>query len=136
MFGQEEPIAQPLKKNCSQENEILRYALDLFQAEYYWESHIYFEALWNAHNRKGAIADFLKGVIKLAAAGIKFKLGQHKAGIGHLQRGVDLFVLVEADKSFLGFDLNDLINQTKSEIERLNKSHSQDLKISVLPDWR
>ena len=47
------------------------HGIDLFNAGFYWESHVAWESLWMACGRKGIVADFLKGLIKLAAAGVK-----------------------------------------------------------------
>src|SRR6059058_1095489 len=45
------------------------YGIDLFNAGFYWESHVAWESVWMACGRKGITADFMKGLIKLAAAG-------------------------------------------------------------------
>src|SRR6202171_6004569 len=45
--------------------------LDLFNHGYYWEAHEAWESLWHACGHKGLVADFLKGLIKLAAGGVK-----------------------------------------------------------------
>ena len=42
----------------------------LFLASRGNKSHVAWESLWMACGRKGAVADFLKGLIKLAAAGV------------------------------------------------------------------
>jgi hypothetical protein len=47
------------------------YAADLFNHDYYWEAHEAWEGLWIAAGRKGTTAEFLKGLIKLAASGVK-----------------------------------------------------------------
>ena len=40
-----------------------------------------FEALWNQAGRKGFIADFLKALIKLGAAGVKARLKLKEAAL-------------------------------------------------------
>lgn len=68
-----------------------RYAIDLFNHGFYWEAHEVWERLWIAAGRRGVAADFLKGLIKLAAAGVKVREG-NRAGAGrHLARAVQLF---------------------------------------------
>jgi hypothetical protein len=47
------------------------YAADLFNHGYYWEAHEAWESLWHAAGRQGPEADLFKGLIKLAAAGVK-----------------------------------------------------------------
>ena len=48
---------------------------DLLNHGFYWEAHEAWETLWHAAGRKGEIADFLKGLIKLAAAAVKAREG-------------------------------------------------------------
>ena len=44
---------------------------DMFNHGFYWEAHEVWETLWQAIERKGSRAKFLKGLIKLAASGVK-----------------------------------------------------------------
>lgn len=131
MEGEGDPVAPPIDHKLPQENKFLRYSLDLYNHGYFWESHVYFEALWNAHQRAGSTADFLKGMIKLGAAGVKMAIDQKAAAMGHLERGKELFMLVRTQegKSFLGFDLDQII----IEIEQAIKS--QNVPKNVFPEW-
>lgn len=117
MFEQNDPIASPIDPAHPQNSEILKYSLDLYNFSYYWESHVYFEALWNAHGRKGSIADFLKGMIKLGAAGVKYSINQVENGKEHLIRAKELFsgVMAVEGRIFLGFDLADIIQKIDLE---------------------
>lgn len=73
------------------------WAVDLFNNGYYWEAHEAWEALWHAYRRSGARADFVKGLIKLSAAGVKAREG-NAAGVNrHAQRAVELFRGVAED---------------------------------------
>lgn len=90
------------------------FGLDLFNAGYYWESHVEFESLWNAAGRQGAVADFFKGLIHLAAAGVKHLEGVPAGVTGHARRAAALFRQVAPaaaahDGRFLGMQLGDLI---------------------------
>jgi hypothetical protein len=73
------------------DNKTYLYGLDLFNAGYYWEAHEAWEALWHAAGRKGATADFLKGLIKLAAAGVKHLEGKPPGVKSHARRSAALF---------------------------------------------
>lgn len=42
--------------------------IDLFNHGFYWESHEAWEAVWISAGRRGSVADFLKALIKVAAA--------------------------------------------------------------------
>jgi hypothetical protein len=96
-------------------SDALRIALDLFNHEFYWESHVYNEALWNAHGRTGSVAAFLKVLIKLAAAGVKLKLGEMNPAQLHItQAHEQLLHLQEKEgRLFLGFSLQALIAGTQ-----------------------
>lgn len=113
MEGQKDPIAPPIDLEHPEANSFLRYALDLFNYEYFWESHVYFEALWNTHGREGSVSDFLKGMIKLGAAGVKTKVEQLTHAREHFLRAKELFTSVKEAEgvNYLGFDLNALISQ-------------------------
>jgi predicted metal-dependent hydrolase len=92
------------------------YGLDLFNHGYYWEAHETWEDLWHACGRQGLTADFLKGLIKLAAAGVKAReAGGIRRGIrSHAQGAADLFRrtaerLGNAGARYLGLSVNDLV---------------------------
>jgi len=85
---------------------------DLFNHGYYWEAHETWEGLWNACGRRGTAADFLKGLIKLAAAGVKIREGRVEGMRRHGARAAELFRQVDSATSepdFLGLDLDELI---------------------------
>jgi hypothetical protein len=83
----------------------------LFNAGFYWEAHEAWEALWHAHGRKGPTADLLKGLIKLAAAGVKVRERQPHGVRVHAQRAAALFrsLRAEGETQRLGLDLDRLI---------------------------
>ncbi len=69
------------------------FGLDLFNHGYYWEAHETWEALWHACGRRGTVANFIKGLIKLAAAGVKAREGRPKGIASHARRAAELFQL-------------------------------------------
>jgi len=93
-FGRHETAVRALDEESYRQNETYGYALDLFNHGDYWEAHEAWEALWHACGRRGPAADFLKGLIKLAAAGVKAREGraagvrQHAERAGALMTGV------------------------------------------------
>lgn len=111
MHGKPEPIADKIDLIHPEENSYFKYALDLYNHQYFWESHVYFEALWNAHGRVNPVADFLKGLIKLGAAGVKLTIEQKAAALGHFARAQELFQSVKESQGdqFLGFNLTQII---------------------------
>lgn len=117
MYGESDPVAPQINLKSPQDSEFLIHSLNLYNQGYYWESHVYFEALWNAHGRVGSVADFLKGMIKLGAAGVKLSLDQpHEAKV-HINRAHELFSSVLASEGtwFLGFDLSEIIKNINLE---------------------
>lgn len=70
--------------------------IDLFNHGYYWEAHEAWESLWHACGRTGLTADFLRGLIRLTAAGFKSRQG-HPAGVSrHAAAAAQLFAQVAA----------------------------------------
>lgn len=110
-YEQAEPVAEMIDLAHPKKSEFLQHSLDLYNNGYYWESHVYFEALWNAHGRVGSVADFLKAMIKLGAAGVKLSIQQPQQAKEHLIRAQELLtsVMKAEGQKFLGFDLNEII---------------------------
>ena len=75
-FGKKEPIVDELDPYNVNISKAYLYAFDLYNHGFFWESHVWWEALWNKAGRKGESADFIKGLIKLAASGVKIYLKQ------------------------------------------------------------
>ena len=98
------------------------YGIDLFNGGYYWESHVAWESMWLACGRKGDVADFLKGLIKKAAAGVKALeempegVKSHSGRAAELWRGVVRSLKTEHD-FFMGFRISELI-EVAEEIYR------------------
>lgn len=131
MEGESDPVTLPIDPLHPEKSDFLRYSIDLYNAGYFWESHVYFEALWNAHGRSGSIADFLKGMIKLGAAGVKIKIQQPVSATDHYLRARELFssVAEKEGTEFLGFDLKKLNHSIDLVLENKEKD------IIVFPSW-
>ena len=92
--------------------------IDLFNHGYYWEAHEAWEGLWHAAGRKGATADFLKGLIKLAAAGVKHCAGRPDGVRSHARRAAELWqgvarALGPEQSQFLGLGLAEWIGRAE-----------------------
>ena len=106
------------------------YAVDLWNAGYYWEAHEQWEALWHAAGRKGTAADLFKGLIKLAAAGVKVREGRRAGVERHLDRAnqlfCEVFVLVSRElreTTYWGLNLASLrcaIKEIQSSLPAMN----------------
>jgi uncharacterized protein len=88
----------------------------LFDAGYYWEAHEVWEGLWHAEGRRGATADVLKGLIKLAAAGVKVREGREAGVRTHARRAEESLAAARARGGAhqLGLDLDDWIDRARA----------------------
>ena len=91
------------------------FGIDLFNHGFYWEAHETWEQLWIEFGRSGRDADFSKGLIKLAAAGVKAREGRAVGVQRHALRARELFLLVsenlKAERNLIalgGLDLQSL----------------------------
>jgi predicted metal-dependent hydrolase len=69
--GRAESPPPPLDPARPLESPALVRGLDLWNAGFYWEAHEAWEGLWHAAGRRGPVADLLRALIGLAAAGVK-----------------------------------------------------------------
>jgi uncharacterized protein len=122
LFGQTPELPPPLEPERWQDSRAYLHGVDLFHHGYYWEAHEVWEGLWRAAGRTGTTADFLKGLIKLAAAGVKVRQGQPRGIASHAAGAAELFrdiarQLSGEDAVYLGLRLRDLLAFT-AQIER------------------
>lgn len=101
----------PIAPDRWQESETYQEANRLFDAGFYWEAHEAWERLWHASHRTGPVAKMLKGLIKLAAAGVKIRELRPAGAATHAGRAQSVFqeLFHEVGPNFLGQDLGDLI---------------------------
>jgi hypothetical protein len=109
-FARGKESAPPIVGEEWEQSETYLRGCDLFNAGYYWEAHESWEALWHAHGRRGPIADVLKGLIKLAAAGVKVRERQPHGVTTHARRAAALFASArsEGGSRLLGLELGAL----------------------------
>lgn len=127
-YGNEELIAAKIQTDDPRASEEFCFALDLYHHQFFWEAHVYLEAIWNAHQRQGEIADLMKALIKLAAAGVKFELGQSGAARGHLERALEL--LESESESLIGIE----VSKIQGEIKEIISKNVAQLPL-VIPSW-
>ncbi len=93
--------------------------IDLFNCGYYWEAHEAWETLWHLAGRRGMVANFLKALIALAAAGVKTRAATPSGSAHHARRARSLFETLLPDtpadsNRFFGLSLPDLIHHARS----------------------
>jgi hypothetical protein len=118
------------------------FGVDLFNHGYYWEAHEAWESLWLLVGRRGDAADFLKGLIKLAAAGVKAREGRPAGVQNHAARAEELFTLTLALPPPGVWDRADVatlreyarkIHRTTGDWVALGQSLAEPLAAPVLP---
>ncbi len=108
-FGQQPKELSYIDQDQWQSCKSYLHGIDLFNHGYYWESHESWEVVWNAAGREGEVADFLKGLIKLAAASVKAREGSANGIARHATRGDRLFSKIEPKSPILmGLSLAEL----------------------------
>lgn len=110
LFGKAPEASTPLLPEQWWECETYLVAIDLFNHGYYWEAHEAWEALWHAAGRQGRTADWLKGLIKLAAAVVKLREGNAAGVCRHATRAGELLqAACPGDARFAGIELAPLL---------------------------
>jgi hypothetical protein len=66
------------------------HGIELFDMGFYWEAHEAWEKLWHAVGRRGPDADFVKGLIQLAVAGVKHLQEMPESMRWHASRAAEL----------------------------------------------
>jgi hypothetical protein len=97
---------QPASTAPLTENVRLLYALDLFNAGFYWEAHEVWEGFWHAFGRKGPNAQFVQGLIHLAAAAVKIREGKPAGVTRHVRRARELLGDLKAADTAATFALD------------------------------
>ena len=64
---------KPLDPDAWADNRHFLLAIDYFNHGYYWEAHEEWDRLWRASGPETLIGKFLKGLVKLSAAGVKVR---------------------------------------------------------------
>jgi hypothetical protein len=66
------PVCEP---GLWRENDVFRHGIDLYNFAYWWECHEALEGLWHLTGHQGTEAQFLQGLIQVAAANLRRLLG-------------------------------------------------------------
>ena len=78
-FGQQEPKPAAFEPALWRESKLYAFGIDLFNFGYWWESHEWFEALWRAFGPRTPEGRLFQGLIQLAAAHLKQRMGNPEA---------------------------------------------------------
>jgi predicted metal-dependent hydrolase len=113
MYGVQEPEAKPLTPDGWAENQDFLYGVDLFNAGYFWEAHVFWERLW-AVETEGEIRGFLQSIIQTAAACLKARQGK----IVGARKLLEKARLESFEGSVLGIDAGTLAREARNFIEQ------------------
>lgn len=83
-----------------------RWGQRLFEHGYYWEAHEAWEPIWLEMGRTSGDALIVKGLIKLAASGVKCREGNAAGAIRHATRALELLRSTPGCDLFEDCDLN------------------------------
>lgn len=133
MHGELHKPADPLNPDAWRSSPEYLYGLDLFNHGYYWEAHEAWESLWHAAGRRGPLADFLKGLIKLAASAVKAREGNPRGVSRHAERAIELF-RSQASNVYCGLSLARLID-IATTLSTSAESYSQPNPDRLLDTW-
>tara|TARA_R110000868_G_scaffold180754_1_gene421407 strand:+ start:5641 stop:6102 length:462 start_codon:yes stop_codon:yes gene_type:complete len=84
-----DPLSHPISDDNWHEHEDYLFGVDLFNAAFFWEAHVWWEAVWKA-TPKGSNRDFVQGLIKVAAAALKSRMDQSDLALDHALRAREL----------------------------------------------
>lgn len=111
-FGQPEPGRTAFEAGLWRESRDYRFGIDLFNFGYWWESHEVFEALWHACGPPTPEGRFFQGLVQLAAAHLKRRMGNPAAASRLFRRAC--VTLQQAPAFCMGIDISTLVQ----DIER------------------
>jgi len=143
-YGATHSTAEPLQPASWQDSSEYVFGVDLFNHGYYWEAHEAWEALWLAAGRQGGVAQFLKALIKLAAAGVKAREGNPRGVMRHCQRAIELLHDVHSEivrseiipaNEFCGVDLPELIEKAVAIAKTATRQFAEPQPHLLLDVW-
>ena len=106
------------------------YGVDLFNAGYWWEAHVYWERLWSESPAPHAM-EFLQGLIQLSAALVKRREGSEKGEAKLINQALEKLrrasTRAGAAKVFMGVRLEPLIDQ----IEQVEQGVTPTIELQV-----
>jgi hypothetical protein len=135
-------LAQPERVDPARWRDCRCYlaGIDLFNHGYYWEAHEAWESAWHASGRKGVLGDFLRGLIKLAAAGCKAREnrphGMRRLASGAAAHFARVAGALAPPASFMGFRPDELSTLAEAVAQgRSVRDAPSDARVSVVFDF-
>lgn len=101
----------------------------LFDAGYYWEAHESWEHRWIELGRRGPDADCVKGLIKLAACGVKVLEGNQIGALRHANRCEELLAIAFSLEALKGREFENALRVVRQYL-------SHPFVLSSFDPWR
>ena len=115
--------AQDAHEGAHDKSDLLYWGMDLFNHGYYWEAHEAWEELWLEADNGSARRRAYKGLILLAAAGVKIREGKIAAAQKHARRAAThLRAAADDPDRFLSAALGYRFDRLSDEVERISES--------------
>ena len=102
-YGQPEPKPLAFPPEEWERSEDYLYGIDLYNFAYWWECHEIFEGLWHAAGHDTEQGNFFQALIQIAAANLKYFLGNPAAAHNLFHSGV--IRLQHVPPSYMGIDV-------------------------------
>ncbi len=102
---------KPLVAEKWEENRNYLLGIDYFNIGFYWECHDKWERLWRVSGQDSTVGRFLKGLVKLSAAGVKVRENSIHGVCRHAASAGEVFADVAAesgDEFYCGLQLTSL----------------------------
>jgi hypothetical protein len=133
--GKKPPLPMPLDAECWADNRSYLWALDLFNFGFYWEAHEEWERLWRVTGPDTTVGRFLKGLIKLSAAGVKVRENSLHGVRRHAASAGEVFADVAAEASidrYCGLEFTELqfaADRAAQLVYKVTQSHHKPTRI-------
>jgi hypothetical protein len=95
--GRKPPPPMALLAERWADNRTYLWAIDLFNYGHYWEAHEEWERLWRVSGPDTTVGRFLKGLVKLSAAGVKVRENSLHGVRRHAASAGEVFADVAAE---------------------------------------
>jgi hypothetical protein len=106
-FGRPETPPPSVAPDRWKENEEYLFGVDLYNYAYWWECHEALEGLWHLTGHRGPEAQFLQGIIQVAAANLKRHTGALEGARRLAREGIGR--LASVGKAYMGLKLGPFI---------------------------
>jgi predicted metal-dependent hydrolase len=111
-YGTPETPPPSVPPELWRENRVYLEGIDLYNYSYWWECHEVLEGLWHLTGHRGTEAQFLQGIIQVAAANLKRHVGSRTGSRRLGQEAVDRLSSVGRPR-YMGLMLDPFIREVR-----------------------